>query len=428
MRGIYCTPLLWITFQKSIPKLMKVSLCENLKKSEIIAEESIDNVLLMIKNGYTKYFIDQARFYGKGTKEYNSVKIQIPTYTPNATFYISRMLRFLQNPSGFIYLDFDDSKNIQSLKGFPYIYSCWKSVSGEGYGALAKINGINPKNFKDCWDYIARQLKTNHLKPDKQTCDITRQNVISYDPDIYLNMNCIPLEASVILNGFSSCNSTSETFNYSFPIYTSIPQWDKSISSTDYPQSFKGTDCTKTKDKLIYYTTLDDYHGEKFIVIEEGREFRSCYLPKIIEIGKRHKWMTGHTISLLFNNPSISYDRLAGVVNNANKTHCSPPLTYTEINSIVKWLWDKHILKKLNYNAMRKKIWLDPSFNLTRYEKRKIVGTQTGILRKKRTLKKLKVIYFNLKVMHDKVTQKMVADESHLSVRTIINYWDEIIS
>ena len=81
----------------------------------------------------------------------------------------------------------------------------------------------------------------------------------------------------------------------------------------------------------------------------------------------------------------------------------------------------------LDYHPALKKIWFDPGVIIQRNEKRKIVGIETGRLRREKTLKILKSIYLELSSESGKVTQKMVAEKSKLSIGTVKKYWAEII-
>ena len=402
---------------------MEVSLCENITKSQITGYDTINGILNKIRMGETEILVEHARSlarsHGKRSPEYNEIKVQIPTFTPNASFSLRRDLKYLEEPSGFIYIDLDDysdinflKQDINILKQDKYIYSCWKSLSGIGVGALVKVNGITAQNFKDCWTYLSNYFKSYGISVDKQTNDITRQNVISFDPDIYINENATSLYADQI---------TTQT-------YTSIPRFQDSKESTLSVlfSGFEETDLTDSS-RTKYRTTLDDYQGMDYIVIENGKEFRSCYLPKEIRAGERHKWMVGHTVSLLFNNPTLTMKKLFNSVFHSNLTHCYPPMMSSEIMSIVKWYWEKHSRGMLDYHPKLKKIWFDPSINIHRNEKRKIVGIETGKLRKMKTTKTLKSIYLELLAKSRKVTQNMVAEKSKLSIGTVKKYWAKII-
>ena len=57
---------------------------------------------------------------------------------------------------------------------------------------------------------------------------------------------------------------------------------------------------------IKYQTTLHDYNGSDYVVIEEGKDYRISYLPKKIIEGQRHKWISSFILTLLFNNPYIS--------------------------------------------------------------------------------------------------------------------------
>jgi hypothetical protein len=402
---------------------MYVSLCPNIKQSEIVGYDSIPGILLKIKNGATKDLVEEARHFGKGTEDFQKIKEMILTFTPNASFTTKRKLENLDQLTGFIYLDVDSCDNLQPLKDSCYVYAVWKSISGNGYGALAKVEGLTTQNFKLCWKHIASCLKEQNITLDPQTSDITRQNVLSFDPDIYINEECVPLEVTDIF-GDQSSTAAVTIFDYL-----------SSNTTSDYPflqnDPFTSTSRSDEKydklERIKFSTTLNDYEGSDCVLIPEGKKSRSGYLPKEIAVGNRRKWMIGHTISLLFNNPSISFIRLVGVVNYSNKTHCYPPLTYPEISSIVKSNYDKHLLGTLDYNVSLKKIWINPDKKLTTKQKRKIIGKQVGILRKTKTLNDLKSIYIRLKESNIKVTQNMVLSESSVSLRTIKDYWSDIV-
>ncbi len=310
----------------------------------------------------------------------------------------------MEEPSGFIYIDLDDYHDINFLKQDEHIYSCWKSLSGIGVGALVKVNGITAQNFKGCWSYIYNYFRGYGIIIDKQTCDITRQNVISFDPDIYINENATSLYADQIASQTS----------------TSVQYFQNHKEST-LSSLFYGLEETVFTDssRIKYHTTLDDYQGMDYVVIEDGKEFRTGFLPEEIRNGERHKWMVGHTVSLLFNNPTVTMEKLYNSVFHSNLTHCYPPMMNSEIMSIVKWYWEKHSKGTLDYHPRLKKIWFDPSVNIHRTVKRKIIATETGRLRRRKTLKELQSIYLELSSASGKVTQKMVAEKSKRSIITI---------
>lgn len=392
---------------------MNISLFENIKKSKVIGLDTIDGIIEKIRNGETRTLTSIARTFGKHSPEYEKVKFQVPTFTPNASFNPCRNQKYLVEPSGFIYLDFDEFDDFNFLISDQFIYSAWKSLSGTGFGALVKVSGITAQNFKECWNYLSNYFKGYGIIVDPQTCDITRQNVISFDPDIYINKNASSLHTDHII---------SQT-------HTTIPQFqdanESSISGWLYDFD---KEIYSDSAKIKYRSTLDDYQGKDYVIIEEGKESRTCYLPKEIPTGKRHQWMAGHTKSLLYLNPSITMEKLYNCVYRANLIHCNPPMLSTEIMSIVRWYFEKHSKGMLDYHPKLKKIWIDPSSDLSRHDKRKIIGEESGKLKRKSTSKILKSVYSELSKTNVNVTQKMVANASKRSLRTVKDYWNEIIN
>lgn len=398
---------------------MKTSCFENLKKTKVKGYESIDSVLDKISNGYTRQTVLPARNAGRGTKLYNKLKASTPTWTPNASFAEIRKKRNIKNLTGYIYLDIDDPAHLNAIKSIPFVYAAWESFSGDGYGILVKVNNLGLYNFHSVWAYLKEDFADRNINVDPQTKDITRQNVISYDPNLYHNPKCNPLNANDIVS-----NNTMIPFEYN---------WDMSEYHFKDPVSTNtGTTYSNFRNNyfdadLVYKTILNDYQGMDYVVINQGKAYRDCYVPKSVEDGKRHRWIAGRTISLLFNNPDITYENLLNNTLFANKQQMSPPKQRKEVEDLVKYLYEKHQARNLNYNPRMKKIWFDPDADLTTTEKRSIVGKESAKLKRAKTLGKLQECYILLSKSNKRVTQKMVAELSGKSIRTIKNYWHQII-
>jgi len=423
-------------YQKIIILNMRTSLCKNLTKSQIIGTDTIDGILLKIKNGYTKQQVELARSYGKGTPEYDQIKVMIPTFTPHGEFSGTRKISNLIQLSGFIYLDFDGYTNKQRIAQLPFVYACWESLSAQGLGCLVQVDNLTTDNFLSVWNYLSNNLKQLQIELDSACKDLSRQNVISYDPNLVINTNCTILDAIRIHASYTS--STSKQNHYCtlstgiLPTYSSAtstinPNLDFESSTTVNDVSFGDINISHIpQEKIVYKTTLSDYGGLDYVIIEEGIPFRSAYLPKQIKDGDRHKWLCSHIITLIFNNPDISFKRLLNELLGENSLHCCPPMDTSKVISLTKWFFEKHSQGCLFIKAKHKKIWFNPSNTFTRKEKRIIVGKEVGALRRKNTLNRIQKAYDELKVNHKRVTQKMVKELSEVSLRTIKKRWAEI--
>ena len=163
------------------------------------------------------------------------------------------------------------------------------------------------------------------------------------------------------------------------------------------------------------------------MIIEDGKEYRNTYVPKVIKDGERHYWLSTFTTSILFNNPSITSDRLELILYKVNCDHCQPKLSKQDIHSIVNWSYKNHTEQKLFVRTKKKKIWINPDKKLDTSQKRKIVGQESGKLRRKRTLNELIKVYKQLSIDNQKVTQKLLEQYSSVKIRTIKKYWKEIL-
>lgn len=125
--------------------------------------------------------------------------------TWNALFNEKRNKVSISELSGYIYGDVDDfqglidsgkCKNLKeakdyvwkvlNAKSFKFIKGAWRSISGEGFGFLMKVEGLTIENFKSTWISLAKFFESKGVILDPQTKDITRPNVIAYDPNIFI--------------------------------------------------------------------------------------------------------------------------------------------------------------------------------------------------------------------------------------------------
>jgi hypothetical protein len=394
---------------------MKQNLFNNIGDPNGIGDIKLTDVIHTIKNNPEKDLIIEARKYGKDDPFYKWVKSVLQTFTPNAYFNGYRNKKNIAALTGLIYLDIEEDVPPAVYENIPFICASWKSFGGIGNGMLASISGLTVKNFTDTWFYLENYFRQYNLFLDKKTKDIARQNVFSYDPDVYVNNNCTPLDINQI--NLSSNSTTPHSIN-SYSSTTSAL-----FDDVDYI-----TDMTLDGfEQLRYCTVLKDYGNNDYIVFEEGKPFMRAYLPYSIPDGHRHKWLYYYAACILFNNPMVSKKRFEVALLSANKRHCYPKLEANEISKIADWMYEKHKNNQLVIHPKKKKIWFNPASNLSIEQIRSIVGQVVGSLRRKRTINKLIEVYIQLDMKNRYVTQKMLMAASGYSIRTVKKYWNEII-
>jgi len=116
-------------------------------------------------------------------EEIKRLKKKIPVVTWNGEFIRRRNEGFI-NPSGYMYIDIDQSGVRKSqLVKIPHLSAAWKSVSGRGYGCLMRVEDLNKANFGNTFEVVAKEFSKHNIKVDRLT-DIARANFISYDEDL----------------------------------------------------------------------------------------------------------------------------------------------------------------------------------------------------------------------------------------------------
>lgn len=160
--------------------------------------------------------------FGKDTivewNEYEAVKnlnIPVVTWGVNIPDGKRRVKAQLSDTdlSQYIYYDIDSYENctidevLRFIQGLPVVAGAWKSLSGEGGGFLVKFDGLTISNFKYNFLYYKGKIEEMflnlgiHLAGHKASftidnlSDYTRVNVMSYDPDLFINRQCMKVHA-----------------------------------------------------------------------------------------------------------------------------------------------------------------------------------------------------------------------------------------
>jgi hypothetical protein len=394
---------------------LEPNLFKNLTLSAVKGYIDFPTIFKLIKFSPFIELYAKARLYEKGHPIYEQIKNSILTYSPNACFYVKRSLANVKGLTGCIYLDFDESIPNTIYSELPFIYASWLSFGGRGYGMLIKVDGLTLDNFTEVWLYLENYFWKNfNLTVDPQTKDISRQNVLSHDPNIYVNPNPIPLNVNTIdLHPY-------KTFNYEDFISVSVP------NLFDLPENNSDTS-SKGYQKINYRTYLDDYENQDYVIIPEGQDSRNAFMQRTVVDGDRHRSISSYAYSIVFNNKNISFSILEKVLMKANQQHCSPPLSDKEIKQTVKSILKKRFNNTLKIKTKKKFIWFNPESKKTRHDKQVVVGKEVGKLRRERTINKLIDVYKELELNFGKVTQELLQIHSEFSIRTIKKYWNEIL-
>lgn len=168
-----------------------ISVFTNVKTPAPVAEVSPEYIFKTIKDPQSKYIehIHRLRQYEKGHPIYEDIKrLKLPSITWCGTFK-RRNKSSLIEFSNYLYFDVDvedalDKKPL--IVAQDVVRACWVSSGGKGLGFLVESKGINKGNFKSTYDSLRHKFNDLGVPIDKLS-DYTRCNIMSFDPDIYVN-------------------------------------------------------------------------------------------------------------------------------------------------------------------------------------------------------------------------------------------------
>jgi len=153
-------------------------------------EQTIDvnQLIEFVKYPYLKSEIDRLRSLDK--IKYKEQKVKLPSVTLSGIFSERKDIHVLKH-SGLIQIDFDDvsdyNKTRTALIDDPYTYVLFRSPSGNGIKMLVKVN---PSEETHTAQFLALEeyyLEEFDLQMDKNTKNVSRAMLLSYDPHLYCN-------------------------------------------------------------------------------------------------------------------------------------------------------------------------------------------------------------------------------------------------
>ncbi len=383
---------------------MMISKFESIAKSSlVIGELTFNKFISLIQNPkeYKESIILSRIFYQYGDTElYNLIKrTDIPAVTINCTFKKRRRNNNINNFSGLIYLDVDNSVNL-NLK-HPLIYSSWISLSGHGRGLVVKVRGLTTENFKETYKALGNLLQ---VAVDFNAAKPTQLNVLSYDPNIYFNPNSetyiAPSTKKVVNDYQKKNNNTIGTVN-------------------DFLSSQK----LRFSNLKEYVETLR-FNGEAVMLLDEKVELSIVQVPNLIEEGRRNKTLSGICYQTRALNINISFNSLFKILDWVNKTRCTPRYPKQDLIKLVKHVMSLPIQELVPVKNYSRRIFFNPDYILSNTEKRALSMQCVNWERTAKILDKLEAVIYNWDFMNKgKITQKKIAETGEVRIGSIKKYY-----
>jgi hypothetical protein len=373
--------------------------------SNVLGSIEIQDYLNKIKQGDENLGnIEEARnYYNDDDAKYAHIKRNLlPCYSLNFTFNQFRRNTNTIDSTGYIYIDIDGSININFSN--PLLYASWISLSGQGRGALVKVNNLNSDNFSFNYELISKELG---VESDNGAKKLSQLNVLSYDPNIHINKDSITWEAKYL-----SSDKVKKT-HYSGKI-KSNPIIDNVLGSFIEPIIY---------DNLNELIENVEFNGNVIYDYVTKVDYSRVKIPwNGIPIGKRNSILTGLAYQFRAFNQNIEKLHLFRFINKVNREKCYEPLPVSEVDAIVESIMKIEDILPIE-NATRRFVF-NPDYDLTIAEKRQEVMKVLNSDRIQNSKLKIESAIEDWDFVIDgKITQNGIAIKTFMNIKTVKKYY-----
>lgn len=161
-------------------------------------------------------------------EEASNKKKRLLAFTPSGLFKEKRLLTHLERYTGFLHLDFDKltpeqlKQAFQIISGIPYTFMCFISPSGNGLKVFIEVDS-GMEHHEIAYQQVQKYYEeATGLKSDPSCKDITRLCFMSYDPNLYKNLNYQKFEVALPQSEIVIRNTEQPVVNTTTP--TSEPE------------------------------------------------------------------------------------------------------------------------------------------------------------------------------------------------------------
>lgn len=213
--------------------MSQVSLYKNNRDTKGFDPVSIKTIYKCIKNGKWEKHVSPVRALEYKSEEYNAAKNRLPAFTMSGVFpQGQRENNSIVAHSGRIVIDIDNiGDNIddyrQKLEADEFSEAVFLSVGAKGLGVTVKING--EKHVETFIQLEQYYLEVYGIQIDKSCKNVARIRYVTYDPNMYLNMDSKSFE--IIDAPKESQTSAFLPENYSAPEIRIAENEERSIAN-----------------------------------------------------------------------------------------------------------------------------------------------------------------------------------------------------
>lgn len=371
---------------------------------------TITEWLTQIKSSKYSGLIESARAFTKDDYIYKNIKRSLPCVTFNFTYKNYKIDDNIIASTGLLYIDVDEPHFDINTLDLAKIYSYYQSFGGNGYGILIQVEGVNYHNFKSTYLSICADLGITNTK-DNDAIKRSQFNVLSYDPNIYIN------ESSFVFQSVEETNFSDSKKCYGGSVNKKEGKHIPNPHSVFEKIRFDDTQ-KHLKNDESYITNWD-----------EGYDQVKCWIPiKKLVNGKRYSYLLSYATNLLWLNLTLSTQALIKILQNVNPVAFVNPIDEKQIIKIANSLIKQRNEGKLQpiVNHKKRRVIFNNNCGLTRDEKMLIVHqTQSEHWRTDSTNRIYQIIENWNFSKFGKITQSSISSNYNIGYVTVQKYWSD---
>ncbi|RYY48708.1 MAG: hypothetical protein EOO06_09350 [Chitinophagaceae bacterium] len=339
---------------------------------------NIYELIERIKENPRSSEIQQLQCLERHSEPFEAIKRRLPVIKPHGIFEGYGDKAHFQFFSGYLYFDID-SQDVDEVKAYILkvhankICLLGKSVSGKGLFFYVKLEHpclLTQDNYHTVHSYFLQTVFSD-LQLDVNATGLSRNQIIPYDTDLYVNLSITVLIPEHILDGKSALMSNKGGGRC---------YHDKK------PSGFKFEPIQECH-KHIVKETIYDTNGEDYII--GLRDSARLYIPEVIRDGTKHKTYRAMVNAIVFNNRVIDFKYVVSYINYINATRTgSHPMKTKELYNTVKREYDR-LKGGGKFFVGSKCVFTNP--NLSKEDRRKASYAGRSEYRIQRSLEILKV-------------------------------------
>ncbi|MES2265571.1 MAG: primase alpha helix C-terminal domain-containing protein [Bacteroidota bacterium] len=384
---------------------------DNIRTSKISKTTTIEQWFDLIKKSEYSASITAARPFGKKHPMYVNVKYSVPAITYNFTFQSMKSNATISGATGLMYIDVDDlSYDINSLDTSK-VFAYYKSFGGAGYSIIVQVDNLSLENYSSTYGFILDDLGLSDFF-DLGAKKATQFNVLSYDPDLFINYDSFV---------FTATDTISEIENESPSIIIKEKKIYKAEGDSSIANSYQP----------IRYNNLNEIEIiGNYAFNWSGWVYVDAWLPynRKIEMGKRNNTLLSYTNNLVWLNPQLSEQSMYNILCAVNNKKCEEPLDKAQVKSIVRSIFRYKESGTLNpkFNTRKRKILFANQTGLSREQKLEICRTLLAEKKQNDSLQKIDVAIREWDFeANGKITIRAVVKVAKMSYKTVVKYWSE---